>query len=185
MLWNEVWRAFVRTWQTLIILFITKRNLIIDLFWKIGYRHWKGHVDMCRDLWRMPRLHCIIHNNRIEATFYYLHVSVGETWELHKLTGSVVECYFFTPNLMLDILFSSSPSAWIQTGYRHENYLERLRRDAAIIHRMQNKTLHFKIAHARNACLCFPFLYWGVSSEVLAKTDLLKRDDVTSAIFLI
>ena len=31
----------------------------------------------------------------------------------------------------------------------------RLGRDAAIFHRMQNKTLHFKIAHARYACLCF------------------------------
>ena len=43
----------------------------------------------------------------------------------------------------------------------------RLGRNAAIFHRMQNKTLHFKIAHARYACLCFSYQWavWLVASK--------------------
>ena len=94
-------RLFVR--DKLSILFITKRNLFIDLFWKnkvIGIR--KGHDNMYRSLYvQEPILGCldyvVCHNNRIKATFYCLYVDIVRLWNFTSLnTGSVVECYFYS-----------------------------------------------------------------------------------------
>ena len=90
-------RLFVR--DKLIILFITKLNLFIDLFWKnkaIGIR--KGH-DNISMYFQEPILVCldyiVCHNNRIKATFYCLYVGIVRLRNFTSLnTGSVVECYF-------------------------------------------------------------------------------------------
>ena len=79
--------AFVRTKQTVIILFMTKLNLIIHLFWEIGYRHREGSCRYASIYVCLDYIAC--HKNRIKGTIYYLRVGISETWELHKLTGSV------------------------------------------------------------------------------------------------
>ena len=80
----------------LIILFITKLNLFIDLLWKnkvIGIR--KGHDKMYRSMYAQEPIVC--HNNRIKATFYCLYVGIVRLWNFTSLnTGSVVECYFYS-----------------------------------------------------------------------------------------
>ena len=60
-----------------------------------------------------------------------------------------------TPNLMLDILLAQV----CQSEFDFQKDLSmkitsETKEGSSIIHRMQNKTLHFKIAHARYACLC-------------------------------
>ena len=93
-------RLFVR--DKLIILFITKLNLFIDLFWKnkvMGIR--KGHDNMYRSMYVQESIlvclgYIVCHNNRIKATFYF-YVGIVRRWNFTSLnTGSVVECYFYS-----------------------------------------------------------------------------------------
>ena len=82
-------RLFVR--DKLIILFITKLNLFIDLFWKnkvIGIG--KGHDNMYRSMYvQEPILVCldytVCHNNRIKATFYCPYVAIVSLWNFTSL----------------------------------------------------------------------------------------------------
>ena len=69
-------------------------------------------IDLC-----MSRLQSQIvrHDNRIETTVYCLYVGVVRLGNFTSLLG-LVECHFCliifqmnTPNLMLDILFSTGP----------------------------------------------------------------------------
>ena len=65
---------------------LSQINLIIDLFWEMGY------VEMYRSMYVSTTI-TVCHNNRIEATVYYLYVGVVRLGNFTSLLG-LVECYF-------------------------------------------------------------------------------------------